>query len=149
MLDLKCLQLETQLSPCIGYFLTSFSSPWRGALSLFCSKAFTASKLKPDSSCVTFSIPSAACHGVVFLKTWLNPYLSLSAPFPLPTHCLRGCSWPPCKYCLLHEVPRTGGIRSFWHLPETGPGYGAVLNPSVGVGRLDVFPFSPPPCSLA
>ena len=58
-----------------------FSSPWREALSLFCSKAFTTSVLGPNSSRVTFSIPSAVCHGDVFLRTWLLPicaYLPLS-----------------------------------------------------------------------
>lgn len=48
---------------------------------LFCSKAFIASVLRPNCSRVTFSIPSAVCHGVVFLRTWLLP---ICAYLPLP-----------------------------------------------------------------
>lgn len=108
MVDWKCYQLENQISPCIGCFLTQcliFCSPWREALSLSCSKAFTVSILGPNSSRVSFSIPSAVCHGVGFLRTWLLPvcaYLPLSLCPPIASGVGVGH-----LHCLLHKIPWT------------------------------------------
>lgn len=94
---LKCHKLDSQISPCIGCFLPCTFYPIGGKR---CHLSAVKPLPRPSSdqtlhALPSFSIPSALCHGVVFLRAGYSLGVLSPPLLPLPTHCLGIWGRPP------------------------------------------------------